>query len=216
MKIKHKLKELSIEYLDLYPYRRYMTKNKCIFVHIPKAAGTSVLQALAGHSGHIQRDHFTIHDCISASRKRYNEYFKFTIVREPIDRIRSVYQYLSNGGNKRTDLPLAKKINDEFKDFNEFVIGFLNHESIHSLKLTKPQYTFLCDENYNVLVDFAGRYESLENDFNEVASIIGLEVRLPSANRSEPKSITISPDAEKKIRELYRKDYELFYSELIA
>lgn len=214
--IKNRLRELSIQYLDLYPYRRYMTKNKCIFVHIPKAAGTSVLQALAGHTGHIRRDHVTVHNCLSASRIRFEEYYKFTVVREPSDRIRSVYRYLVAGGNKTTDRSFSAKISSSFKTLDEFVFDFLDHATIHSVTLIKPQYTFLCDSEFNVLVDFVGRFENLEADFNLIADKLGLRPDLPKLNRGSSDLVELSVEAELKIKELYMKDYELFYPSRLA
>ena len=43
---------------------------------------------------------------------------------------------------------------------------------------------FICDEHGNVIVDFVGRFESLEADFNKVCDMIGVNRELPHVNRS--------------------------------
>lgn len=211
MLFKSKLKKLAIEHLDLYPYRRFLTKNKCIFVHIPKAAGTSILQALSGNTKHIQRDHFSIHDCISASRMHYEEYFSFSFTREPLDRAISTYNYLARGGNKASDLKTSEFLNKNFTDFDEFVDGFLTPQTIYAMKLTRPQFTYVCDETFTPLVDFIGSFENLEKDFTFVSNKIGLKRYLQKVNASEKGDIKVSELARSKIRCLYKKDYELFY-----
>ncbi len=206
-----KLRNLAIKHLNLYPYRRYMTKNNCIFIHIPKAAGTSVLQALNGTLGHIQRDHFTITECITASRKHYEEFFSFAFTREPLDRALSTYNYLVNGGNKTTDLALANTINNNFSNFDEYVAGFLDHDTIHVSKLTKPQFCYVCDERFSIKVDFVGSFENINDDFKYVARRLGLDGHLPQTNYSKKSFYEPSDTTKAKLYELYKRDYELFY-----
>ena len=49
-----------------------------------------------------------------------------------------------------------------------------------------PQYDFLFDERGTLLVDFVGKYESLQADFDTVCARLGISPRpLPHVNRSE-------------------------------
>ena len=62
------------------PYDRY----RCIFVHIPKAAGMSVCRSLFGN---LAGGHATLADYqIIFARAEFERYFKFTFVRNPWDR----------------------------------------------------------------------------------------------------------------------------------
>lgn len=212
MNIKNKLRSYAIEYLDMYPYRRYMTKNKCVFIHIPKAAGTSVLQALANTESFIPRDHSTIEEFRVASPCLLKKSFSFTIVREPLDRISSVYRYLIKGGNKKNDLEYSKFLNENFPTLDSYIIDYLNKDIIHTYKLTKPQYTFLCDEKYNVLVDFVGKFENINEDFSKISNKLNLKRKLKHSNKSELKSLPVSTQAKDKIKDLYNIDYDIFYS----
>ena len=67
-------------------------EKKCIFFHIPKTAGISLVKALFGDLDWGHRDvnyYINVFD-----KKRFNDYFKFTFVRNPYDRLFSAYSFL--------------------------------------------------------------------------------------------------------------------------
>jgi len=213
--IKYRLKLEAMRYGDLYPYRRYMTKNKCIFIHVPKAAGTSVLQALHGKNVHIQRDHCEIQAFRSACKPFYQSYYKFTFVRHPVDRIYSSYRYLLGGGNKMNNNNLPKLLNEKYPNFNDFVKLYLDEDRIRTIFLFRPQFTFFCNENFEPLVDFIGRYESINDDFEVVKDKLKLKRGLPLVNVSEVKEkVDIDDEAKEKIYNLYKKDFEVLKYDL--
>ena len=67
-------------------------KHKIIFVHIPKNAGTSVKNLF---SKKLERpfQNKTINEIKKENPKAYNSYRKFTVVRNPYDRVISWYAY---------------------------------------------------------------------------------------------------------------------------
>ncbi|MBC7005533.1 sulfotransferase family 2 domain-containing protein, partial [Photobacterium sp. BZF1] len=65
-----------------------------LFIHIPKAAGSSISLELYG----VQISHCKIEEYISCDRNRLSSIKKFSIVRNPIDRFISAYDFLCNGG----------------------------------------------------------------------------------------------------------------------
>ena len=91
-------------------------KHKCIFIHIPKAAGTSIETVflndlkldfedkhalILGKSTNLYLpprvvSHLTATEMLSQhyiSEELFNSYYKFSIVRNPIDRLYSTYKY---------------------------------------------------------------------------------------------------------------------------
>lgn len=69
-------------------------KNKLIFIHIPRTGGTSI-ERMAG----INEDKPDKHHCASeiksnVSKKIWNEYFKFTVIRHPLARAMSTYKWV--------------------------------------------------------------------------------------------------------------------------
>jgi hypothetical protein len=97
-----------------------------------------------------------------------------------------------------------------------------------------PQYDMLHDNNGELLVDFVGRFESLQQDFDKVCEHLGIEEsQLPHRNRSDKKSRDLKrktrnwlfangenqlrsladfydDETREAVAEYYRKDIEAF------
>src|SRR5690606_33346091 len=114
--LKHRYREMQ------FPYKTYMNKHKCIFIHIPKTAGSSIITALNGSVS--KRQHLPWYIFQKSNPKKYEKYYKFAFVRHPVDRAVSAYNYLSKGGNEKNDIIIKQKL-DKYKDFNDFVINGL-------------------------------------------------------------------------------------------
>ena len=74
---------------------RGFDREKAIFVHIPKAAGTSIALSIFGE---LPYHYKAIDYIVFFGRKTFNQYFKFAFVRNPWDRVYSAYTYLRKGG----------------------------------------------------------------------------------------------------------------------
>ncbi|MFK5985211.1 MAG: sulfotransferase family 2 domain-containing protein [Pseudomonadota bacterium] len=167
-------------------------QNKCIYVHLPKVAGTSISKALEDSDAdkkHLNLKpflandfkfsppppHYRISDYLQyedISQQQFDSYFKFSFVRNPWDRLVSEYKYRHH----------ARKIT--FKDFifNYFPQPSWSDEYCHII----PQYDFLYDENGTKLVDYIGKFENLQNDFNEVCKILEIPpIILSHSNSSQ-------------------------------
>jgi hypothetical protein len=156
-----------------------------IFVHIPKCAGTSIEEAfipiVTGHKrmqslSEEQRSKFWLpgrkglqHRKIRGYEQhfRLSHYFKFAFVRNPWDRAISQIDYL------RTK---AKATIFSNRDFKERLKAYCTtKKNIWGHDLNVCQLDYLKDNSGKVKIDFVGRFESLEKDFKEVCSIIGIE-----------------------------------------
>ena len=76
----------------------------------------------------------------------------------------------------------------------------------------RSQYEFICDEQGNVLVDFVGHFESLQEDWEKVCSTLGISKYLPhirKGNHADYRSY-YTPESWSNIAELYRRDIEVF------
>lgn len=80
---------------DSYSFKPF-DESKSIFVHIPKCAGVSINKSLYGNlaGGHTTFDEYII----IFEPKCIENYFKFTFVRNPWDRVVSAYFFLQKGG----------------------------------------------------------------------------------------------------------------------
>lgn len=194
-----------------YPYRKVQRKNKCIFIHIPKTAGTSVLSSL-NKGINVSRDHVTWQEYKNRSPHFFKNHFKFSFVRNPWDRAVSVYFYLRNGGNQQEDLYYKQIIENNFQTFEKFAEGFLNKDTIWSHRLFWPQSFYLIDHQGKLQVDFLGKFESINDDFQYIMKILKIYHTLPQTNKSPRKEYEkyYTDKTIQKIKNLYSLDIEIF------
>lgn len=171
-------------------------KHKCIFVHVPKVAGISIeeiflkdldldfenrMALLLGKNtnkniGPPRISHLTAKEYIDyhfISNNLYESYFKFSFVRNPYDRIFSLYRYLGF---------------DKFISYKKFILVYLpiifKQEKLKYF--LQPMSNYLFSENGSLMVDFVGRLEAIDEDFSIVQEKCGLKNEpLPHNNKSE-------------------------------
>ncbi len=151
------------------------------------------------------------------------KYFSFSFVRNPFDRAVSAFTYALRRrefeGNDNNVDP-----NFKFTDFNEFCKKYLAKEmfcdpvtryNVHFL----PQYRFIYDPidsvtNQNPFVDFVGRLENINKDFEYICKKINLpNLNLPHARsqqRKKPYQSFYNEESIEIINRVYKKDLELF------
>jgi hypothetical protein len=185
-----------------------MRKHRCVFVHIPKTAGTSLRIALgAPERGRNHLPWWVYHQ---ANPDRFASYFSFAFVRDPVERVVSGYRYLSRGGNQVEDLAVSETLR-ECGDFDEFVGEHLQHGWLKNHPLFWPQAWFVADHFGNIRVDFLGRLENIEADYEIVRDKLGLAKTLPLENTTRGSTeLNISQQTRSLIRRIYSNDYELF------
>lgn len=160
----------------------YITKEfdrtQSIFVHIPKAAGTSVSKAFYGS----RQGHHTALAYKMADPARFEKYFKYSIVRNPYSRLYSTYNYLLNSPHTE-DSEWAKENIASYLDFNDFVCRWVNEENIMRWKHFLPQVFFVCDTDENLIVDDIGKIEEIDDIFSKVSKRLGYAGSLPQENK---------------------------------
>ena len=182
--------------------------NKVIFIHVPKVAGSSLQDVLLGEkTGHLPLKYIE-----SLGDKRYESYLKAGFVRNPWDRVFSAYNYLARGGEGSGRDGKWKEIIESYKDFNEFVAGWIDEKNIYKQIHFVPQKCFLENSAGQVTVDFIGRYESLYEDFESLKKRLNLKVDLPMKNvgKKVDYRALYSDSSIEKIARLYCQDIELF------
>lgn len=197
--------------LPTYPYRQYMHRHRCIFIHIPKNAGSSILSSL-GHVG--GRDHVEWRHYRGCNSRWFESYFKFAICREPFARLYSAYSYALKGGNQSSnDVELKNYIAENSNGYDDFVKRILQNDFINENVLFKQQYLFICTRDLSLVVDKVLRFETLTEDWNKLAKEKGLPQTLPTVNAvssTEAEIPALSESAIEKVKELYAKDFKIF------
>lgn len=214
--------------------------KKFVFVHVPKAAGTSVTNALSKYTTYkdleiggthfgerIQpayKDRFSLGKHTPASEIRnvigqeaWDDMYKFSIVRNPYDRVISTYKFLLKW--EGTPEKVKEKISS-FKDINEYILSEMWEESDGPDYIFKPQTFWLTDVNdrNKVIVDFVGKLETLDQDLAHIQSQIeGRDIEVettPQLNQTEG-NFKLSKEAIEKINRVYARDFRFWGYEII-
>jgi hypothetical protein len=152
--------------------------EKCMFVHIPKCAGTSVRQSLFGRGGgHRPLETFRT----MVPPELFKQCFKFTFVRNPWDRLVSAFFFMKKCDVERNQR-FARRHLSAFNDFDSFVRQWVTRKNVWSFTHFIPQHHFICIDQ-RLGVDFVGFYENLPEDFATVAEKIGRPTKLRDENR---------------------------------
>ncbi len=204
--LKEKEKEEFGDYYSLNAFDYY----KCIFVHIPKAAGVSVNKSLFGNLGGGHRSIREYQDIYP--KKTFQRYFKFTFVRNPYERVFSAFSFLKKGGFNERDALWSKDYLSKFNNFEAFVKEWVNPENIYRKNHFTPQFEYLISKDGTIPLDFIGKVENMDQDFSFVCNKMNVPYTLQHLNSSFKKTAEECMDDEMKsiIRKAYSKDFELF------
>lgn len=186
-------------------------KHRCIFIHIPKCAGISVSKTLFGSlgGGHRSIDQYRL----IFSRQDFERYFKFTFVRNPWDRLVSAFFYMKQGGFSESDRLWAQHHLGMFDNFSEFVTRWVTPHNVRKVAMFMPQSDFLCTHGIPS-VDFVGRFEHLNRDFQHVCQTLNLNCELPKlnerkSNRTDYRNYYCQRTLE-IVGDVYREDIKKF------
>ncbi len=147
---------------------------------------------------------------------RFDNYFKFTFVRNPFERIFSCY--FDKVLNPKKKLYFYRDYLfgyiKEGESFDSFVRKISNLPDKYSDGHFKSQYS-LIHRNGKTLVDFIGKMENISEDFSHLVNTYDLD-QLPHYNKTEsaqkPRSIDyFSRELVDLVYQRYRNDFDLWY-----
>lgn len=168
--------------------------HEFIFLRMRKAASTSMQEILRpycitpppGKFAHLksrsrlewnyQRYVPRMHESILAVKRLmpaelFSRYFKFAFVRNPWERLVSEYEYIL----KRQQHGRHARVKS-LAGFTEFIHMQIPRSDAY-------QVNMLCDENGDLLMDFVGKLENLDDDWRTVCERIGIPYQaLPQRN----------------------------------
>jgi chondroitin 4-sulfotransferase 11 len=191
-------------HLKPHPLRRGRN-GTFIFIHINKTAGTSIGNAI----GLPIKHHQTAREVIARiGRDKWDRAYKFTLVRNPWDKVVSHYEYR----RKRNKTGLAN--ND--LSFREWVRKTYGPDKdplyYNNPKAFQPQAEWLKDDTGRISIDFIGKFESIDEDFSQIRDAIGIDAELPHLNASRRAGYRHYYDDETReiVAQWFREDIELF------
>lgn len=185
-----------------------------VFIHIPKAAGTSFNLALYGRfMGHIRAS-----DVERWGSRRVRDLPSFAITRNPWDRLVSAYRFARAGrgigGSFQARVWRPEQYRTvEFESFPTFVTDWLAQREIAKLDLIfRPQSPYVCDSAGRLLVDHVGRVENLAPTYEFLGRRSAIQT-LPVSNRSGPPADYrkfYTPELVDVVGRIYSEDVQRF------
>lgn len=209
-------------------YYSIFGKKNIVFIWIPKTGGTSIFRILEHYNGRKYLDiddlsenfgnrgittfgHISYADLIQANFINdafHQNSYKFTFVRNPYDRLVSLYSYFKKMNRIPQNLSFAGFCE---KATNPDNIGLHN---VKGFSQCNPQITWLNKVN----VDFIGKFENLSVDIKKLLKNLGMyrHHHLPHKNRSNHKHYLDYYDNSTLalINEFYLEDFKKFNYEI--
>lgn len=154
-----------------------------IFVHVPKTGGTSIWMTLNKMSAkRTAKSHMSAKELLETKTWPIWEQqkpFIFAFVRNPWDRAVSAYtsytqDFKSHPSFGTRPAPTNPANSLSFREFLEQRWGIKDP--------WQNQFEWLVDNTGEIIVDYVGRFESLEKDMNHVQKIIKMYFELPRLN----------------------------------
>ena len=210
-KIKHIIfSNLPVKLLHLYHKKKHAAglekwkSSKYIFLHIPKAAGTSINKALSMPDlGHLTYDELLKTDDSFSAKEVY-----FCVFRDPLPRIKSAYNYAKKL-NMKGYSTLSAFAN--YNTFEGFLDSYINAEIVRDHYFLKPSSLYIKnikpEKTYIINFDALKDEDSLLEITKLIEKFANKEICIPHLNKSEKKeSYDVDNHILEKINKLYADD----------
>lgn len=186
-------------------------EKKLIFIHIPKNAGTSIIKAMGVENLYMDK---TIEEYKEHYQEYWNDYKKFTVVRDPVDRFISAYKFArmdesgwfsvsgEEGLEKHHHYDLCNSM-----DINEYT-SYIYKNKQEFNRWIVPQTFHILNKDSKIEIDYFVRYENLLEDLKKIG-INSIEKLNPSRIKDD-KLIQLTKKSKNMLYEIYEIDYKNF------
>lgn len=208
-------------------------EHKCIFIHIPRTGGTSIEDLIwpDRHSWNAQQralfllwselkpiskePHFGLRHLFAKDIKKevddkvFTKFWKFTIVRNPWDKIVSQYLFIRRTlflpKNSKLRKFIGLKKTDDLKAYLSLIQDKLYPQWV-------PQWRFFIDGEGKCLVNTIYRFEDFKKTAKDILGKLGIRKNIiPHINKTERTHYHDYYDDESReiVAKIYAKDIEL-------
>jgi hypothetical protein len=198
-----------------------------LFIHIYKTGGMSLrktlyeqtdcVELLGSHSTALQIQNLMELVHPELREVEYNDLFKFSFVRNPFDWLVSLYEFVRNSPSHELHEEVCKLYFEQFLRWN---MKQLIEQRVTDTGKFSTQSAFVTGSNGRLIVDYVGRHENYEVDYNYVMTRLGInnEGIVPKINvignsqkqHLNYRSYYYKPEMIKMVYEHYQEDFENF------
>jgi len=207
------------------PWKEYLSNAFTpdpMFIHIPKTAGTSIVRLFGFRTGHVPVTRYYAWD-----RTRAESAFKFAVVRNPWERLRSGYFFLRAQFERLKDQTLTPHECHRFiwigrhimrtDSLEEFVLKLRScrfRKAVLAHYVFRPQLDWIALPGQNDhAMDFIGHFESLNTDLETLRTLFSITDELGSHRVTPPYKAEFTPEMIGILSDCYKHDiFRLGYS----
>ncbi len=204
-----------------------LDQEKVIYVNVPKAASSSINQALQQqYAGYDLVDPYRpvpdrIRREIDLRDPAFDSYFKFSVVRHPWERLFSGFKSKFVRHDEYFQAPYGQELGVTAFSLPWFLDLVLHTHDLVTDLHWRPQWRLLCDDDGGLLVDKVIRMEEMGYELPDLLRAYGIMLNIPHLNSTEFisqhrwKQGSECPETFRELFfEKFRQDFELFGYEM--
>jgi hypothetical protein len=185
-----------------------LKRHPLLFIHVPKNGGTSLKRALYGHDP----GHSTVRLYDWLSRELRANALCFALVRDPIDRFLSAFDFLMNGGGSDVSIqPAARRRLASIRTIDQFLdhLESIGGDWFKIDTFARPQWWYVVDRSGAIAVD---RLWVIGEQDAEIAALLEARGFPPPthANRTRRAARRLSPQQKARIEHIYASDLAIY------
>jgi hypothetical protein len=186
-------------------------EKKLIFIHIPKNAGTSIIKSMGVNNVYMDKK---FQEYKEHYKEYWNHYTKFTVVRDPLDRIISSYKFSRMDESSWFSTKIGEEeVHPHYEicqnmNINEYINFLYSDRNNHTL-WTFPQTFFIQNKSNEISeIDIIIRYENLLSGLKKIG-IDSIE-HLNKSKIENEELLKIHKKSRNLLYEMYYDDYKNF------
>jgi hypothetical protein len=187
-----------------------VNKTGIAFVHIPKTGGTSIGEWLYERgAGHRTWEYFQ-----SLNPAQFEGWLKIAVIRDPIDRFLSSFDYLQKPGRNFSDRRFARRFIKLCPEINTFVDWLATRPHLRRKVLDyfhfRPQTDYVVSEHRQVMVNRLVPFERMGEELPRIVrSLEPLPVLNKTTGKRTPKT-ALSATSIEALHFIYAADFALY------
>lgn len=186
-------------------------KTGVVFIHVPKAAGTSINLALYGRGG----DHISLAEYWRKFPHSMRKIKTCAVLRDPIARFASAFYYLKAGGINEVDSQFAETHLAGFQTPSQLAEALtsaqLQYQILNFIHF-RPQVSWLLDASSRRTVDCLAPFGGLQLLQRWLKQTLGRDLSFPIFNvgpKSRKDSEEVSVHAKEILFRIYAEDFKI-------